>query len=123
MCQQNVSGEHSKNAEFATELKRDIPAQCLDMYSLSLRHLSHQILWHEDNQAFLMTLKAELTHEEFLEVMHKIDDWMFNKLRESQDVRAREGLKVAPYTFGFMAAKGAFHDKLPDIPNLTDAVQ
>ncbi|MEI8593174.1 helix-turn-helix transcriptional regulator [Photobacterium sp. Hal280] len=77
----------------------------------------------EDNQAFLMTLKAELTHEEFLEVMHKLDDWMFNLLRESQDVRAREGLKVAPYTFGFMAAQGAFHDKLPDIPNLTDAVQ
>ncbi|WP_330960706.1 XRE family transcriptional regulator [Photobacterium sp. 53610] len=74
----------------------------------------------KDNQAFLITLKAELTHEEFLEITHKLDDWMFNKLRESQETRAREGLNVAPYTFGFMAAKGAFHDKLPAIPNLTE---
>lgn len=72
----------------------------------------------DDDQAFLITLKAELTHEEFIEITHKLDDWMFNKLRESQDLRAREGLAVAPYTFGFMAAKGAFHDKLPPIPNL-----
>ena len=43
---------------------------------------------------------------------------MFNMLRESQDLRARKGLKVTPYTFGFMAARGAFHDKLPSIPNL-----
>lgn len=70
----------------------------------------------DDDQAFLITLKAELTHEEFIEITHKLDDWMFNKLRESQDLRAREGLAVAPYTFGFMAAKGAFHDKLPPIP-------
>ncbi|MCZ4372827.1 hypothetical protein O4H50_13560 [Vibrio diazotrophicus] len=73
----------------------------------------------EDNQAFLISLKAELTHEEFIEISHKLDDWMFNKLRESQDLRAREGLTVAPYTFGFMAAKGAFHDELPPIPNMT----
>ncbi len=75
----------------------------------------------DDDQAFLITLKAELTHEEFIEITHKLDDWMFNKLRESQDLRAREGLAVAPYTFGFMAAKGAFHDKLPPIPNLTNS--
>ncbi|MBL4830702.1 MAG: helix-turn-helix transcriptional regulator [Aliivibrio sp.] len=74
----------------------------------------------EDNQACLITLKAELTHEEFVEITHKLDDWMFNKLRESQDLRAREGLTVEPYTFGFMCAKGAFHGKLPAIPNLTD---
>ncbi len=73
----------------------------------------------EDNQAFLITLKAELTHEEFIEITNMLDDWMFDKLRESQDLGAREGLTVAPYTFGFMAAKGAFHDTLPSIPNMT----
>ncbi|MBC7002973.1 helix-turn-helix transcriptional regulator [Photobacterium sp. BZF1] len=72
----------------------------------------------DDEDAFLITLKAELTHEEFNEVVQKLDDWLFNLLRESQDHRAREGLKVTPYTFGFMAAKGAFHDELPSIPNL-----
>lgn len=71
----------------------------------------------DDEDAFLITLKAELTHDEFHEVVQKLDDWLFNLLRESQDHRARKGLKVAPYTFGFMAAKGAFHDELPAIPN------
>ncbi|KHT62063.1 hypothetical protein RJ45_19260 [Photobacterium gaetbulicola] len=72
----------------------------------------------KDEDAFLISLKAELTHEEFQEVSQKLEDWLFNLLRESQDHRAREGLQVAPYTFGFMAAKGAFHDELPVIPNL-----
>ncbi|MGF1737044.1 helix-turn-helix domain-containing protein [Photobacterium satsumensis] len=70
-----------------------------------------------DDDAFLITLKAELTHEEFQEVIHKLDDWLFNLLRESQDVRLREGLSVTPYSFGLMAAKGAYHDELPAIPN------
>ncbi|PSU33405.1 helix-turn-helix domain-containing protein [Photobacterium lutimaris] len=68
-----------------------------------------------DQDAFLITLKAELTDEEFQEVIHKLDDWLFNLLRESQDLRSREGLAVTPFTFGFMAAKGAFHDELPAI--------
>lgn len=72
----------------------------------------------EDNQAFLITLKAELTHEEFMEINNQLDDWMFNLLRKSQDLNARNGLEVSPFTFGFMAAKGAFHDKLPEIPPL-----
>jgi len=73
----------------------------------------------EDDQAFLISLKAELTHEEFKQITKKLEDWMFNLLRESQDLRLREGLKVAPYTFGFMGAKGAFHDTLPTIVRLT----
>ncbi|PSU11732.1 XRE family transcriptional regulator [Photobacterium gaetbulicola] len=72
----------------------------------------------DDEDAFLITLKADLTKDEFQKVVHKLDDWLFNLLRESQDHRARQGLQVAPYTFGFMAAKGAFHDELPVIPNL-----
>lgn len=74
----------------------------------------------EDDQAFLITLKAELTHEEFLDITHKLDDWMFNLLGHSQDRKAREGLVVSPYTFGFMAAKGAFHDKFPELHALDE---
>ena len=74
----------------------------------------------DDDDAFLITLKAELTQDEFHEVVKKLDDWLFNLLRESQDKRARKGLKVTPYTFGFMAAKGAFHDELPTIPNFDE---
>ncbi|KGY14287.1 hypothetical protein NM22_02185 [Vibrio tubiashii] len=73
-----------------------------------------------DDQAFLVSLKAELTHKEFIEINKKLEDWMFNLLRESQDLRSREGLKVTPYTFGFMGAQGAFHDVLPAITRLTD---
>ncbi|EGA71425.1 hypothetical protein VISI1226_11601 [Vibrio sinaloensis DSM 21326] len=74
----------------------------------------------EDEQAFLVSLKAELTHQEFVEIKEKLEDWMFNLLRESQDLSSREGLKVSPYTFGFMGAQGAFHDDLPPILPLTD---
>ncbi|KHT46694.1 hypothetical protein [Vibrio sinaloensis] len=52
--------------------------------------------------------------------LRKLEDWMFNLLRESQDIRAREGLKVTPYTFGFMGAEGAFHAELPNIVRLTE---
>lgn len=75
----------------------------------------------DDDQAFLISLKAELTQQEFQEINKKLEDWMFNLLRESQDLRAREGLKVAPYTFGFMAAAGAFHAELPNIVRLTES--
>lgn len=68
----------------------------------------------------LISLKVELTEEEFKDINHKLDDWMFNLLRESQDLSKREGLKVQPYTFGLMGAKGAFHDTLPAIPRLND---
>lgn len=74
----------------------------------------------DDDQAFLVSLKAELTQQEFSEINAKLEEWMFNLLRESQDLRAREGLKVMPYTFGFMGAQGAFHDKLPTIVRLTE---
>lgn len=74
----------------------------------------------EDDQAFLVSLKAELTHQEFLEINHKLEDWMFTLLRDSQDIAARDGLKVTPYTFGFMGAQGAFHDTLPTIVRLTE---
>ncbi len=74
----------------------------------------------DDDQAFLISLKAELTHQEFQEINKKLEDWMFNLLRESQDIRARKGLKVTPYTFGFMGAEGAFHAELPNIVRLTE---
>ncbi|WP_104403179.1 helix-turn-helix domain-containing protein [Vibrio penaeicida] len=72
----------------------------------------------EDDQAFLISLKAELTKEEFAEVSLKLEEWMFNKLRESQNLKEREGLKVSPYTFGFMGAQGAFHGEMPKIPKI-----
>ncbi|TFH92183.1 helix-turn-helix domain-containing protein [Vibrio ouci] len=74
----------------------------------------------DDDQAFLISLKAELTQQEFQEINKKLEEWMFNLLRESQELRSREGFKVKPYTFGFMGAQGAFHDALPKIERLTD---
>ncbi|CCO47890.1 putative Helix-turn-helix XRE-family like protein [Vibrio nigripulchritudo SOn1] len=73
----------------------------------------------DEEDGFLISLCAELTSEEFQEINQKLEDWMFNKLRESQELSAREGLKVTPYTFGFMAAKGKYHEELPEIPNIT----
>lgn len=77
----------------------------------------------EDDQAFLISLKAELTHQEFIEINSKLEEWMFNLLRESQDLSSRAGLKVSPYTFGFMGAQGAFHAELPPILPLTDETE
>ncbi|MCS0398362.1 hypothetical protein ND972_16395 [Vibrio diabolicus] len=46
---------------------------------------------------------------------------MFTLLGDSQNQQSRKGLNVRPYTFGFMGAQGAFHDKLPLIPNFEPA--
>ncbi|MGF1908410.1 helix-turn-helix transcriptional regulator [Vibrio kasasachensis] len=77
----------------------------------------------DDRSAFLLSMKAELTAEEFQEINDQLDEWMFNKLKESQAVTTRQELNTQPYTFGFMAAKGAFHDQLPVIPRVDDSLR
>ncbi|MBA5763834.1 helix-turn-helix transcriptional regulator [Vibrio sp. 404] len=76
-----------------------------------------------DRSAFLLSMKAELTAEEFQEINDQLDEWMFNKLKESQAVSSRQGLNTQPYTFGFMAAKGAFHEQLAAIPRVDDSLR
>nr|WP_087025086.1 transcriptional regulator [Thaumasiovibrio subtropicus] len=75
----------------------------------------------DDKAAFLISLKAELTEEEFSEINQQLKDWMFKMLRQSQQQATRVHLNTRPYTFGFMAAKGSFDGALPPLENLQAA--
>ncbi|WP_260261420.1 helix-turn-helix domain-containing protein [Vibrio intestinalis] len=72
----------------------------------------------DDEHGFLVSLKAELTFEEFQEIKQTQEEWLFAKLRDSQNKKARKGLVTKPHTFVMMGAQGAYHDDLPDIPNI-----
>ncbi|MDA0148228.1 helix-turn-helix domain-containing protein [Vibrio sp. LaRot3] len=72
----------------------------------------------DDDQGFLVSLKAELTFDEFQEIRQTLEEWLFAKLRDSQNKQARKALVTKPHTFVMMGAQGAYHDDLPTIPNI-----
>ncbi|CED71116.1 putative transcriptional regulator [Aliivibrio wodanis] len=74
----------------------------------------------EDNEAFLISLKAELTANEFQELNTRLVDWMFTMLKQTMTVTERIEKDRNEYTFGFMAAKGSFGSELPPLENFVD---
>ncbi|MFB9137655.1 helix-turn-helix domain-containing protein [Vibrio olivae] len=74
----------------------------------------------EDSEAFLISLKAELTVKEFQELNAKLVDWMFTMLKQTMSVSERIEKDRNEYTFGFMAAKGSFGSELPPLNNFLD---
>lgn len=74
----------------------------------------------EDDEAFLISLKAELTVNEFQELNTKLVEWMFAMLKQRMAATDRIEKGRNEYTFGFMAAKGSFGSELPPLENFVD---
>ncbi len=71
----------------------------------------------DDNDAFVASMIAELTEAEFSQLNKKLEDVMFNQLRQSQTRDKQQVELRKPYTFALMAAQGTDQEKLVALSN------
>ncbi len=71
----------------------------------------------DDKDAFVASMIAELTEAEFSQLNQKLEEVMFNQLRQSQTCTKQQVELRKPYTFALMAAKGSDHEKLVALSN------
>ncbi|WP_394253071.1 XRE family transcriptional regulator [Vibrio profundi] len=97
-----------KGAKFPTYfMSRRLTRLCQRVENLSV----------DDKDAFVTSMIAELTETEFLQLNQKLEEVMFNQLRQSQASNKQNADQRKPYTFALMAAQGSDHEKLVYLPN------